>query len=94
MNDAIFPAGGPDILNDHGWVQFFHRWIAMATGPFILAYAYRIKSIALTAAVVTQVSLGILTLLSQVWIPLATLHQAGALILLGILLYEIHKRRV
>jgi cytochrome c oxidase assembly protein subunit 15 len=32
------------------------------------------------------VALGIATLLTQVWIPLAALHQAGALVLLALLL--------
>jgi Cytochrome oxidase assembly protein. len=32
-----------------------------------------------------QTSLGIATLLSQVWIPLAALHQAGALVLVALM---------
>jgi len=35
---------------------------------------------------VVQVGLGIATLLSQVWIPVAALHQAGALVLIALLL--------
>ncbi|MEM6781816.1 MAG: COX15/CtaA family protein [Pseudomonadota bacterium] len=91
MNGDVFPSGSPDILNDHGWVQFAHRWIAMFTGLFVFAFALRIQSWALAGMVITQVGLGIATLLSQVWIPLATLHQAGAFILVGILLFELFR---
>lgn len=79
------------IINDHGWVQFSHRWIAIFTGLFILAYAFIARSYLLAAAVFFQIALGIATLLSQVMIPLAALHQAGAFILLSVLLYEVHK---
>tara|TARA_Y100001934_G_C12034759_1_gene623076 strand:- start:422 stop:667 length:246 start_codon:yes stop_codon:yes gene_type:complete len=38
-----------------------------------------------------QMSLGIATLLSHVWIPLAALHQAGALILIGLVVASLHQ---
>ena len=37
--------------------------------------------------VVVQVSLGIATLLSQVSLPLAVMHQGGAMVLLGVLIW-------
>jgi cytochrome c oxidase assembly protein subunit 15 len=39
-----------------------------------------------------QITLGIATLISVVAIPLAALHQAGALILLALLLRNIHRQ--
>lgn len=72
-------------------VQFTHRWIAIVTALVVLTYAYRVRSFALGGMVFLQVGLGIATLLSQVAIPLAALHQAGAFILVGIMIYELRK---
>lgn len=77
--------------NNPAGVQFFHRWIAIATGLVIILYAMRVQGFALAGMVFVQITLGILTVLSQAAIPLAALHQAGALILLFILLRHIHK---
>ncbi len=71
-------------------VQFFHRWIAVLSGLVIFTYALRVKSWALSGMIFLQIGLGISTLLTQVWIPLAALHQAGALILLTLLLKSMH----
>lgn len=71
-------------------VQFVHRVLAVITGLGILALGMRARDRALTAMVVIQVGLGIATILSQVAIPLAALHQAGALILLALLLRRLH----
>lgn len=96
MNGSFFPPvsyNPTHHLTEHGWVQFTHRWLAILTGLFILSWAYRLKSIALTLAVTFQVTLGIATLTSMIWLPLAALHQAGALILLSVLLKKIHETR-
>ncbi|MCB9990518.1 MAG: COX15/CtaA family protein [Rhodospirillales bacterium] len=74
------------IIENHGWVQFTHRWIAFLTGAGILVLALRTRDRALGIMVVIQIALGIMTLLTQVMIPLAALHQAGAIILLALLL--------
>ncbi len=74
-------------------VQFTHRWIAVLTALVVFTFAYRIKSFALAGMVFLQVGLGIATLLSMVAIPLAAMHQAGAFILGGIMIYELHKLR-
>lgn len=71
-------------------VQFVHRGLAMFTGLGLIAFGLRTKDIGLTAMVFAQIGLGILTLLSQVMIPLAALHQAGAIILLALLLRRLH----
>lgn len=78
-------------IEQHGWVQFFHRWIAMLTGLCLIGFAVRVQNYFLGAMVFVQIGLGIATLLSQVMIPLAAAHQAGAVILLALLLREIHK---
>lgn len=77
------------IFEEHGWVQFTHRWLAITTGIVILVYAMRLKDFFLAGMVFIQVGLGISTLLTQVAIPLAAAHQAGALILLALLLKRI-----
>ena len=79
-------------------VQFNHRWLATATAVALIAYALYAKSknlpaaarqatTALLAMALIQPALGIATLLSVVAIPLAALHQAGAVVLLGVLLW-------
>jgi len=80
-------------LDQAGWVQFAHRWLAVATTLVILVYAYRGRDLWLTGMVMLQLALGIATLLSQVWLPLAALHQAGALILFALLLRALHRSR-
>lgn len=78
-------------------VQFVHRWLAIVTAAAVLALAFtvrrrqaapRVRRVVDLAAtmVVVQVGLGIATLLSQVWIPVAALHQAGALVLIALLM--------
>lgn len=80
-----------NILENHAAVQFTHRWIAMTTVILVVSFAYRMKSIWLTAAVIAQFMLGVTTLLSHVWVPLGALHQAGAIILLSVLLWQLHR---
>lgn len=81
-----------NIIHDPVSVQFTHRWIAILTALVVLSFAYRIKSFPIAGMVLLQVSLGIGTLLTQVAIPLAATHQAGAFILLALLVYAIQKR--
>lgn len=67
-------------------IQFTHRWIAIVTLCVIAGFAWRVRSHALGFMVFIQVGLGIATLLTQVSIPLAAMHQAGAFILFALLL--------
>ncbi len=88
MGDRFLP---PETLtlqgfvNDPVWVQFTHRWIAVIAAAALLAYSFKRKEIWLAASVLVQVGLGIATLLSQVAIPLAALHQATAFIVVFML---------
>lgn len=66
-------------------VQFIHRWIAMITGILVLSWAWRIKSWPIALMMITQIGLGIATLLTIVWIPLGVLHQGGAFILIALM---------
>jgi cytochrome c oxidase assembly protein subunit 15 len=79
-------------------VQFLHRWLAKLLALAILVFwavarreplcpAQRLPLELLAAMVAVQVSLGILTLLFRVPIGLAAAHQAGALILFGLLIW-------
>lgn len=70
-------------------VQFTHRWLGVTTGLVLLSvtiHGAKKKSAwqfhALGTLVILQVALGITTLLSGVWLPLAVIHQAVAALLL------------
>jgi len=75
-------------------VQFVHRWLAMLTLVATISLVIRAKrkgvrhwsNHALGAMVAVQFTLGLATLMSNVYIPVAVLHQTGALILLGLLI--------
>ena len=79
------------IFNEPVSVQFTHRWIAIIAAIMALAFAYRVQSFPLAGMVFLQVGLGIATLISQVAIPLAAMHQGGAFILIGLMMYHLKK---
>lgn len=96
MNGSFTPPEGFDvssIIEQQAWVQFCHRWLAFMTGIAIFVYALRTNSKTLMAMVLIQIGLGISTLLSGVEIPLAALHQAGAIILLTLLLKALQDKK-
>jgi cytochrome c oxidase assembly protein subunit 15 len=83
-------------------VQFDHRLLAtlvfvgcisfwLMAKRHALQASVRIGIHALLAAVLLQVTLGICTLLLHVPIPLASSHQAGALLLLTVILFVNHR---
>ncbi|MGB4100523.1 MAG: COX15/CtaA family protein [Alphaproteobacteria bacterium] len=85
-------------------VQFCHRWLGLTTAAVIWLWCWRLLRqsparserrvlIALILMVALQALLGIVTLLSQVNIVLATLHQAGALVTLTLLLVSLHRHQ-
>jgi cytochrome c oxidase assembly protein subunit 15 len=78
---------------DPAWVQFTHRWLAKTAFVVTLMYAIRARSWPVGAMVCIQLGLGIATLLSQVALPLAALHQAGAVILLSLLIVSLVQDR-
>lgn len=82
------------ILHDPAAVQFTHRWIAVIAALAALSFAWRIKSAPIAAMMIVQIGLGIATVLTQVHIPLAAAHQAGAMILIGLFIYELNRRKL
>jgi len=76
--------------------QFVHRWLAVATMLTVLALGWRDRAtgslpVRLAAAMaLLQVGLGIATLLLVVPVPLAALHQAGAVTLLTLVVWALH----
>lgn len=81
------------IFNDPASVQFIHRCFAYLVLIFSLFLAYKIShsnpklSLTLIAATITQVILGILTILYVVPIFLALAHQLFAVLYFSIILY-------
>jgi cytochrome c oxidase assembly protein subunit 15 len=85
-------------------VQFNHRLLAYAIAAAVAWHlwavlrgpsdgAVRTSGLVLSGAVLAQVVLGIWTLLAQVPIPLALLHQACAVALFGAALWHWHRLR-
>ena len=85
-----------NFTENHGAVQFVHRALAITTGLFLigLALGLRHKSIgqelrragtALFVVVLLQIGLGIATVVNQVPVWLGALHQANAILLVGVL---------
>jgi len=75
-------------------VQFIHRWLAMLLVLGVLAMAGRVRrgvTLAAGAMALVQLGLGIATIVSGVDIALATLHQAGAVVLLTTLIVVRHR---
>ena len=85
------PESFGSITESHAWVQFAHRWLAALALFFVFSFAWRVKSIWLGIAVMGQFTLGIFTLLSALYIPLAALHQLGALITFSLLIMNLHQ---
>jgi cytochrome c oxidase assembly protein subunit 15 len=81
-------------------IQFNHRMLAyaiavLAAVNLALAWrsddaAMRSMAVAVFAVVLVQIALGVLALLSHLQIGLALAHQAGAIVLFGVALYQLH----
>jgi len=85
-------------------IVFIHRWFAWL-GLLLVPYAYYVirkqnypadiqKGLLwLTGVVALQITLGVWTILSYVNIVIALVHQANAIVLLGLAVYFIHRFR-
>jgi len=96
-----------NIFENIAAVQFNHRVLAISTLVIVLAYWWWVRQAVLPARarllanllaifILVQVGLGISTLLLHVPVALASMHQAGALIVLSILVFllqQLHRRR-
>lgn len=75
-------------------IQFVHRWLAKLLVLSVLVMAWRAprsETLAAAAMAFLQLGLGIATILSGVSIPIATLHQAGAVLLVTALIVVRHR---
>jgi cytochrome c oxidase assembly protein subunit 15 len=100
MDGHLLPPGAwtlnPAWLNafDNGTlVQFIHRTLAISTGLVVLLLGWRVRGSvirglggAVAGMVLLQIGLGADTVLNAVPVSLGAIHQAGALVLLGLLL--------
>jgi len=86
-------------------IVFIHRWFAWLGIILVPLVFYIIKKqnypadiqkglLWLIGVVTLQITLGVLTILSYVNIVIALLHQANAIVLLGLAVYFIHRFRV
>lgn len=92
-----------NFFNNMATVQFDHRLLAYSLLLFVPMLWWRIQreapqargaANAMLLMLLLQVSLGIVTLLHQVPVALASLHQAGAMVLFAKLLLVNHKLRL
>lgn len=105
MDGAIIPGGlgamQPWYLNlfeNVLTIQFNHRMLGyaialLAAANLFVAWRGPAHAVALVvfAAVLAQIALGVFALLSQVQLGLALAHQAGAVLLFGLALYQLYK---
>lgn len=80
------------VFSDPASVQFLHRIVAYLVGLFIVIMAYKFRSesfisYSLLVVILAQITLGILTVLYVVPLPLALAHQLFAVLLLTLVLY-------
>lgn len=79
-------------------LQLIHRTLAILTGVVVLVLAVRVlrtrlpgrasrAAVASAAMILLQIALGIATLLTVVWIPVAAAHQAGAILVVSMLVW-------
>lgn len=83
-----------NIFENGTTIQFIHRWLAKLLVLGVLALAIRRRTPEALAAgfmAFVQLGLGIATILSGVDIPIASAHQAGAVLLLTTLLVVRHR---
>ncbi len=85
-------------LENHAVVQFVHRWLAITTAITVISFVLHsmrkkrreIWFPSLGVFIFLQVGLGIATLFSGVALPVAVLHQGGAVTILTLLLCAMH----
>ncbi len=94
----IAEQGFSNLTENRITLQFNHRYLAISTAGLIIGFwvwlrkqdlraKQRWASHAMLIALVLQVGLGITTLLTRVWVPVASMHQTGAVILISSLVW-------
>lgn len=97
-NVTAFGSFWKDFTDHRDGVQFIHRNLAWLVAVAVIWFGYaNRRNTALQGgdrflfyAVLLQFALGVLTLVTHVWLPLGVLHQLGALLLLSALLHVLH----
>jgi cytochrome c oxidase assembly protein subunit 15 len=98
-NVTAFGSLWTDFTDHKDGVQFIHRNFAWVVATLIIWFGYVNRNNAalkgadrlLFFAVLLQFTLGVLTLVTQVWLPLGVMHQLGALLLVSALLNVLHR---
>jgi heme a synthase len=83
-----------NLFEDALTVQFNHRMLGYLIAILAIAHVWNVSTLAglaLVYAVILQVSIGVATLMFGVPLPLALLHQAGAMIVLFAALYSLNR---
>ena len=86
-------------------INFNHRWLSIFVFFYILFVCFRVikldnKNVSSTLVYLViffltlQVILGIITLLSNVYLPVASLHQTNSILLLSTLLISYHQIKI
>jgi cytochrome c oxidase assembly protein subunit 15 len=104
MGNGLVPVeygdeGAMDAFENPASAQFHHRWIAVLAMLTVLAfglramrhYTSRLPGLLAMLMVLVQFGLGITVLLHGVPVSLGGLHQAGAVVLLGLTLWTVHR---
>nr|WP_246513359.1 COX15/CtaA family protein [Azospirillum picis] len=85
-------------------IQLIHRVLAILSGLVVMILSARVlqarlpgragrAAVAAGAMVLLQIALGITTLLTVVWIPVAAAHQAGAILVVSMLVWLLFELR-
>jgi len=97
-----------NVFENASLVQFCHRWLAITTAVVTVAYWLRVRGVPdtgglapstrriaalLAGMVLIQMSLGISTLLLAVPLLLAVTHQAGAFVVVALIIWGVHDLR-
>ncbi|MEO6247076.1 MAG: COX15/CtaA family protein [Sphingomicrobium sp.] len=103
MNDRLVPEGIDwsnglpfALTHDPYLIHFVHRWLAWGVVVVLILFARRVRSvdrrasIAIHIAFGTQILLGIATVMTGVWLPLAVAHQAVGALLLAATIWGSH----
>ena len=100
MNGAWIPAGL--LAMEPGWTNFFENALTVQFNHRIMAYAIlvwavwmvlrsnRLSAWLVVAGLMAQVTLGILTVVWGVPLPVALIHQGGALVVIALALWHLH----
>jgi heme a synthase len=100
MGGSFFPHGvdaSKGMIGDPFLVHFIHRWYAWGVFLALMILARRVKalrrrdaSIAIHITIGLQILLGIATILSNVWLPLAALHQLNGALCVAACVWAAH----